>query len=153
MKDTVEFTRRITPPDPIDGIHVKAGDTQRLPRDRAERWAAVGYGFIGKPEKPDKEVDFTLRFDEHQIWGQMNLKAGQMIKAPSMREARRMELAGHGSVGTELKPHVHDQAAIDQFNRDEAQRNHRPEFDERPGSQAIGRHPAFPRQRVEGWGV
>ena len=152
MKDKVEFTWSITPPDPIDGIQVKAGLTQRLPRDRAERWASVGYGFIGKPQPPEKPVDFTLRFDEHQIWGQMNLKAGQTIQAPSMREARRMELAGRGSIGTELKPHIHDQHAIDRINREEAQRNHRPEFDPKPNTGAIrSRYAAAHNFAREGW--
>ena len=148
--DTIEFTWAVSPPDPVNGQVVKSGDVQKLPRAQAERYAAAGYGRLGKPGKPDRPVDFTLRFDEHQMWGQMNLKARRTIKAPSMREARRMELAGRGSVGTELKPHVHDQAAIDQFNREEAQRNHRPEFDERPGSEPIGRRYAHSYSR-QGW--
>ena len=28
---------------------------------------------------------------------------------------------------------------------------HNPEMDPRPGSEPIGRHPSFPRQRVDGW--
>jgi len=150
--DTIDFTWAVSPPDPVNGQVVKSGDVQKLPRAQAERYAAAGYGRLGKPGKPDKPVHFTLRFDEHQIWGQMNLKAGQTIQAPSIREARRMELAGRGSIGTELKPHVHDQPTIDRFNREEAQRNHRPEFDPKPNTGAIrSRYAAAHNFAREGW--
>ena len=78
--DTVDFTWVISPPDPINGERVKEGDVQKLPRAQAERYASVGYGRVGKPEKPQKLVDFTWRSDQHQAHGVMNIKAGQTMK-------------------------------------------------------------------------
>lgn len=86
--------------------------------------------------RPEKEVDFTWREDQHQAYGVMNIKARQTTKVPE-REAIRMQLIGRGTIGKELKPHVHDHAALDKFNREQVARNHRPEFDPKPGTEPV----------------
>src|SRR5258705_13775521 len=134
MSEMVDFTWNITPPDAVNGEYVKAGDTQRIPRGRAESWAAVNYGYIGKPEPPDdKEVDFTWREDQSQAYNVMGIKAGQTTKVPA-REALRMQLSGRGTIGKELKPHHHDQDALDKFMKEDAAKFHNPALDQKPDS-------------------
>jgi hypothetical protein len=105
----------------------------------------------------DKLVDFTWRHDEQQAHGVMNIKAGDTTKVPE-RDALRMQLNGHGTIGKVLKPHVHDQAALDKFRGEERakwKKDH-PELAPKPGTEPIGsayRHMSKFHPANQGWGV
>ena len=101
----------------------------------------------------DGEVDFTWRYDEHQAYGVMGIRAGQTTRIPE-REAIRMQLNGRGTIGKTLKPHVHDQPALDKFRREERAmwEEQHPELAPIPGSEPIV-SPYRHKFAREGWGV
>jgi hypothetical protein len=102
----------------------------------------------------DKLVDFTWRHDEYMAYNVENIKAGQTTKIPE-REALRMQLNGRGTIGKQLKPHVHDQKAYDRFMREEWAKweAQHPELAPKPGTDTIigARYPH--RFAHEGWGA
>lgn len=87
----------------------------------------------------------------------MGIKAGETTELPE-REALRMQLNGNGTIGKVLKPHVHDQAAYDKFQREERAKweEGHPELASKPGVQPVVspyRGTSLDKFAREGWGA
>ncbi|ORW29196.1 hypothetical protein AWB91_24545 [Mycobacterium paraense] len=91
----------------------------------------------------------------HGLW---DVKRGDIVDIDD-ENAKRYIASGLATAklkGSLPQPYIDTEEAVElraEVATTVAAMCHDPANDPRPGSQAIGRHPAFPRQRVDGWGV
>jgi hypothetical protein len=136
---------------PVSGAPGFPGDTT---------WP-VGLNQLQLQRERDKIVTTKIRLLDsiggmfHGMW---DVKRGDIVEVDDENALRYVAsgLATRNLKDEMPQPFQDTEEAVairDEVLKTVAAQCHNPEFDRRPGSEPIGRHPAFPRQRVEGWGI